>query len=236
MSTFTQLQAKVNRRVIDIPAAIEAETPDLVNQAMRELQVRHNFMVMEAEVSATTNVASSPKNLLVAKPSDWKEADGRPQLRRQWSRSKLLDYQASRKLAEMRYGIDDELSLGEPCGLLLDKPTDINFSQSFYVFPYPDGNSDWDDGEYRVIIPYFKFLPVLSASSDTNWFCRDASATERYITARATGEAFLLNQDEQRALTWLERAKTHLQEAREEDANMRLQGIDALIPHDGSNG
>src|ERR1700730_7807184 len=52
--TYTELQTRVQTRIIDLPAAVQAEVPQLVNEAMYELQSRHNFKCMEAEMYAYT--------------------------------------------------------------------------------------------------------------------------------------------------------------------------------------
>src|SRR5690606_23628102 len=70
MATFSELQTRVQRRVIDLPAAVQAEVPTLINEAMKQLQRRHNFKVME-KVASFTTVAGT--QVLGAVPSDWKE-------------------------------------------------------------------------------------------------------------------------------------------------------------------
>lgn len=225
MPTFAELKTKVERRVIDIPATISLEVADLVNQAMRELQTKHDYKVMEALLEATTDLDGDPTNLLVAKPSNWKEHDGAPYLQHQYSRSKNLTVTGSRKWAERRYGVDPELALGEPCCILEDVPSSIMNATAFYCYPFPDGCSDWSDGEYRIVIPYFKYLPALSADADENWFTTNA---DEYIVNRATGEAFMLNEDENRATIWLQRAETAKKMLEDADAAQRLMGMDSL--------
>jgi hypothetical protein len=232
MPTFSELQAKVELRVIDIPNAIELEVADLINQAMRELQRKHNFKVMEAETGGTTDVDADPNNLLVARPSDFKGYRGQPFVRVQYGRNRVLDVLDNRGVAELRYGRDPDESQGCPKAIYEDIPTDILSASSFYFAPFPDGASDWDDGEYRIVIPYWKYLPALVADGDENWFTENA---DEWLVNRATGEAFMLNEDEQRATIWLQRAQTVLKELLDAEAERRMSGITHLVPHTDVN-
>jgi hypothetical protein len=73
------------------------------------------------------------------------------------------------------------------------------------VYPYPDGASDWPDGNYRIQIPYWAYTPPLVASGDTNWFTRDGPGVE-YIVAAASMMCFEMDWDEARATFWRTKA------------------------------
>ncbi len=75
MADFWTLQTRVQRRVIDLPASVISEVPDLINEAIRDLQDSHNFHVMRTLTEETTAAAT---RALLAKPALFKQLRGRP--------------------------------------------------------------------------------------------------------------------------------------------------------------
>ena len=73
------------------------------------------------------------------------------------------------------------------------------------VYPYPDGASDWPDGNYRIQIPYWGYVPDLKANGDANWFTKDGPGAE-YIIAAASMMCFEMDWDEARATFWRTKA------------------------------
>lgn len=213
MATFSQIQERVNRRVIDLPPAVVAEVPLLVNEAIKEAQRRHNFRIMEAELEATT-VAG--QRLLAALPADWKEkrAKGYVRLGQDGAVGTLPVYWlASKEEAIRRYPLDDPFSTGTPRRLL-------EVDGELLVFPFPDTLSQWNDGNYRVVVPYWKYLPELVNPADTNWFTDNA---EQYVFMWATGEAFAVNWDLERSLYWKTRAEKQFRLAQQADKRSRIE-------------
>ena len=49
MATFLELMTEVRGNIIDLPTFVTNNVPSYVNRAIRELQNKHNFKVMEAD-------------------------------------------------------------------------------------------------------------------------------------------------------------------------------------------
>lgn len=227
-ATFSSIQTRVERRVIDLPAAVVAEVPALVNSALRDLQKDHNFKVMEAVLSATTTVNT---RTLTSTPADFKEFRGQPYYFNNDGTVRRLVVAASR---EDIWGpidhwgwIDDEIT-GNPLVLLDGEPTNVLGQRNLDVYPLPDGNSDYDTGEYPITIPYWKFLPDLVSGSDENWFTDNA---ELYLIFQATSEAFSVDWDTEHAMEWERKAMQQRQRVLHADKLYRLQGVKSLVPH-----
>lgn len=221
MGTFATIKTKVSRRLIDAPASVTAEVGDLVNEAMRQLQVKHNFKVMEASLSATTTLQT---RVLTSEPADFKEWRGRPYLLSNEARATRLYWGSSREALLRRYDDDTE---GEPKHLLHNESSQIE------VWPYSDGGSDYVDGEYRVRVPYWKFLAELSADGDTNWFTTNA---EDWLVAKATADGFSIDWDEERMAIWEQRAAAEYAEVVIRDKRLILSGMESLPIWPGPRG
>ena len=201
MATFQNIQDRVERRVIDLPAAVTEEVPDLVNKALRTLQEMHNFKVMETETAQlTTTVATRPLSTAVA--SDFKEFRGLPYLVTDSGSTRDLLLAANRAAVLDRFSLDDANDKGEPKLLLDPEPNDLG-ARTLQVFPFPDGLSDWSGGEYRIVVPYWRYVAALDEGADANWFTNNA---EWYLSFQATAEAFYLDWDEVRGQLWETRA------------------------------
>lgn len=222
MATFSELQTRVQRRVIDLPAAVQAEIPTLINEAMKQLQRRHNFKVMERVVSFTTVAGTQ---VLGAVPSDWKEWRDFPFHTENLGRSVPMSNANAQTGPKMYYPTDAE---GFPQIIVESEPIDEAGTRNFILWPIPDGNSDYDDGEYRITIPYWAYLPKLSDSSATNWFTVEA---EEYLVNKATAEAFSLDWDEERMAVWSQLAESQAQQIILTDKRNRLAGVNTLVPH-----
>ncbi len=202
MPTFQTLQDRVTRRVIDLPASVVTEVPDLINKALRTLQEQHNFRVMETETAQlTTTIATRP--LSAAVPANFKEFRGRPYLVRDDGATRDLLLAANRTAVLDRFSLNDPNDKGEPRVLLEPEPTDDTGARTLHVYPFPDGLSDWTGGEYRVVVPYWRYVAALSDGADENWFTTNA---EWYLVFAATAEAFYLDWDEARGQLWATRA------------------------------
>lgn len=225
MATFSELQTRVQTRIIDLPSAVQAEVPSLVNKALIALQKRHNFEVMKALQSYTTTVSTRS---IGSVPSDWKEERGVPYEVPENSRVRPLAWGPNRTEAEKGWGTNTDLDFGEPRVILRSEPSAVTGASTFEVFPYPDGNSDYGDGEYRIRVPYWKFLPALSGASDTNWFTVYA---EEYIEAYATSLGFAIDWDEEREAVWLQKADMHRKELIRLDKLSQVAQLDGFHTH-----
>jgi len=221
MATFAEIRARVERRVIDLPAATAAEVPILINAAIRKVQSKHNWRVMEAELSTVTVL---DQRLLAAIPADWKEQRGTPygvdNLGGNWA----LSYAANRNAILTRLNTDSD---GRPVFLLQAEPTDINGATNLEVWPLPDGISDYPDGEYRVYIPYWRWLPKLVSEGDSNWFTDNL---EEFIVYHAAKDAFGVDWDEERMAVWAQAAAGEYADVLAQDKKSRLAGFDTLVP------
>ena len=221
MSTYSELQAKVLRRVIDAPQAVQAEVPSLVNAAIRKAQQRHNYMAMQSTVVYTTTANSIT---LGAIPADFKQVRDYPFFQfvdgGRWVEMRM----SPSARAPRRMWAED--AVGSP-RIATFGTLDENATGNFIVFPLPDGRSQFPDGEYRVAIPYYRYLPDLVAAGDFNWFTTNG---DEYIVDHATAEAFRINWDEKRANYWAEEAIKHYREMRTANAAHILGGMDLMIP------
>lgn len=229
MATYGQLQADVQTNVIDTPSSVVGSVPQFINEAMKTLQRAHNFKVMEAITSLTTTLGARTLTL----PSNFKEAREQPYVQRFEGDSYKLFWLPDRTEGVRLFGNSAEIDTGEPTMLLDAEPSDELGTRIWEVFPYPDGFSDYDDGEYRIVVPYWKFLNVLSASGDQNWFTINA---DEYLRRKATSMAFHMNWDEERGTYWETLAKEKFQEAINTDKKLRLAMVGSLPYYTGARG
>ncbi len=224
MPTFQTLQDRVSRRVVDLPAAVVTEVPDLVNKALTELQEHHDFKIMEATTAQLTTTAAA-RTLSAVVPTDMKGLRGRPYLVMFDGSTRDLLMAPHLAAALDAYTFDDADDKGEPRLILDPHPSDETGARTWEVWPYPDGLSDWSDGEYRIVVPYWKYLTALSAGADENWFTSNATW---YLVFKATAEAFYLDWDEDRGQIWETRAQGELTKALKRDKLARLGSVRQL--------
>lgn len=220
MATFAQLKTRVEGYLIDRVTFTDNLIGDWINKAVREAEERHNYQHMRARLEATTTVDT---RLLVAKPSDWKEPQrAAPWFLRNDGSTKEMAWsvpmQVRRQFAEG--DTDDD---GDP-ELLVEAEDDVN---NLLVYPYPDGGSDYVDGEYRIKVPYWAFSADLVNDGDTNWFTDNA---EWFLTFYAAAEGFLANRDTQEATIYLERAEAERQKTVRVSKRTQAKGPRTLVP------
>jgi hypothetical protein len=114
---------------------------------------------------------------------------------------------------------------------LESEPNDAG-ARNWEVYPLPDESADWGDGQYRVYVPYWRFLPDLVADGDTNWFTTHA---EEFIVKMAAAEGFFYDWDEERGTLWEAKAGSELRDAVVRDKQELLAGVDTFVPHMGQN-
>ena len=223
MGTLATITTRVQTRIIDTPTAIQDEVTGLINAAMHKLQTKHNFKVMETLLAASTTVDT---RVLTTLPSDFKEWRGKPYYVRDEGDRQRMVWAAARGDLTSYIDEDDD---SFPMVLLVSEPTDTG-AANIEVWPLPDGNSDYDDGEYRIKMPYYRYLPALAADGDTNWFTVNA---EDWLVNQAVAEGFFLDWDEERATVWAQRAQLELSEVIGRDKKYRLSTVETLVPHQG---
>ncbi len=231
MATFAQIQTRVRTRLIDLPSATLAEVPTLVKEAHHELQSRHNFWVMQETVSANTDALV--RNL-VAVPSDYKENRLEPYYTEYTG--KIVPMRFAKSTRELN-GIFEADDTGPPSRIIRGETTNVAGASSFEVWPLSDTQSDWSDvpsGEYRITVPYWKYLPVLSADADEDWFTNNMMG-EQFIIAQAVGHGFMINWDADKEAEWLAIAESKYQKIVAEDKRLWFSGQDTFTPHQGAD-
>lgn len=224
MATFLELQTSVRTRIIDLPTAVLAVVPSLVNLALRDIQSKHNFKVMET-LGGPFATPASPSHVLTTLPTNFKEARGDP-YRAYYTVGKTVDV----PWAADRNAVQDSFAPGAdgpPQYLIVAEPDDTGVANVEH-WPVSDSNSDFPGGEYNVYIPYWRFLPPLVADGDTNWFTVNA---EMYLVHNATARGFEIDWDEERMSVHKQLAKEQLDQIMMEDKRMRLAQTNTLVIH-----
>lgn len=237
MPSFMELQNRVQAAVIDVPQAVRLAIPELINDAIRMLQDQHNFKVMEATAGPlVTTVGSGEIGL---SPANFKEFRDKPyhvdNTGKVWDMTKA----ASREAALDAFHLDPAVDIGRPLVLVDGSPAaeiggDPNLSgrRVWEVFPFPDGASDWNDGEYRIYVPYWAYIPKLVAPDDRNWFTENAWM---FIVYQAAAEAFDMEHDYTSADRWRGKASEQFQRVINADKRMWVSNMRTLVPHKGVN-
>lgn len=189
MATLSELRTRITEQVYDAPPFVTSAVVDRwINRAIRKLQERRNYAVMRAELTGNTTLAT---RTFAAKPSDWKQAhEDRPYYLRQRGDQVFMKWTVGLEDVRKEFTATATDDKGAPQALYMAKPTDKLGAQVIEVYPYPDGQSDWTSaptGEYRLVVPYWKYLADLSGDSDANWFSNNA---EDYIEFYGQSRAF----------------------------------------------
>ncbi len=234
MSTYAEIQSRVLAIVIDTPTAVQDQVPTLVKEVISELQVDHNFQIMRATTAVLRTVADT--RVLAAVPSDFKEFRGLPyeiggtgatrELGVSFERSAVIRELGSNEGGEG----EDSTYEGRPQVILVSEPSDEAGTQNFEIWPLSDGNSDYADtyvGQYRIRIPYWKYLTELSGDTDTNWFTVNGAD---YIAYMAAAEAFFLDHDEQNGTIWTQKAGPKRANLIKRDKMLMVSNVRELIP------
>lgn len=224
MATFLELQTKVRRRLIDAPASVVAEVPDLVNRTIRAAQKKRNFQTMRSEAAFDT---VTDERVLGAVPADFKEYRGKPIRVQQYGGVSPMKVLPSYTHA---LALSGSASVGAPMYILETIPDDSDV-RNWEVWPLADGNSDWDDGEYHVIVPYWRLIPELVDDDDENWFTIEG---EDYVIAKATAEGFELDWDMENSTIWETLAKSKWNDLLQADSSKVFAHTDTLIPYPGA--
>lgn len=224
MGTFLELQTEVATALIDTPARVLALVPSFVNRAIRSLQVDHNFRVQKTVVNANTVEGA---RLLAIKPvsTNFKEWRGRPYRISNLGTQNWVNWAVSN--SEVTAGVNS-LSTGFPRWVVEDDAPGTNGNVNINVWPLPDGNSDYVDGEYRVVLPYWKYLDDLAASGDTNWFTSNA---HEYIVHTAAGYGFQYDWDEKRMAVWVATSALLKERLIKQDKREIFATVNTLVPH-----
>ena len=224
---LSELQTHVENYVLDITPGITSLIPIWLNEAVRKAATRHNFQFMKAEAAAET---SEGERQLLARPARWKERRARPWLLRQDGSVREIEWAPTQSEMIRMYGqaapaegsqnpIDD----GRP-RYLLEELSHIT------VFPFPDNKADWDDGNYRVYIPYWELPASMESNSDTNYIAQHAPF---YLIYSAASSGFFYNRDEERGNMYMQKAEREFRQLRTEDKLAQMIDRPTLVPKPG---
>lgn len=226
MATFAELQTFVNGALIDTPSFVADEVPNLINEAMKELQTLHNFDVMRSVVEYTTGAT----NTLGARPSDWKEWRGEAYYEDEDGAYHGITFANTRSDALRGSYVHNA---GSPWIVVTAEPTDDLGTTSMEIWPVSNELSDFSDGQYRLTLPYWRYLPRLSESDDENWFTNDEHASA-FIKYRAVSFGFELNEDNAKADRWNVRAQDKAKLAITANKRRGLSQSDTIAIHTGA--
>lgn len=224
MTTFADIQEAVSGNLIDTPTFVADAIPGLINRAYRKAQSKHNFWIMRAEASFTT--LEGDHTLVGTFPTDWKEWRGKPYWIENSGAKRRLYLFPDIDHARSRWDADD---VGDPDGLVESLPA-TDGTVTLEVYPLPLGDSDYSDGEFRITVPYWKYLPVLSADGDTTWLLNEGEA---WIEAQATYYGFAKDWDEGRQKEWEVNAAKEWRDLMIRDKKKHFSLIDTFVPHTG---
>jgi hypothetical protein len=220
---FSDLQTQVQQIVIDLPPAVTAQIPTLINEAIISAERRYNFRAMENSVTTVTTVGSltlTPDTI----PYFKEYRDQGPYLLRYFIKAK--SFVATTGPDAALAALADINNPTEPA-FLINTVNETTGEVDFQISPYPDNLSDWPDGNYRLVIPYYNYTAPLVNPGDNNWF---TNYMADYIYRQAAGHAFAMDWDYQSEAFWLQEAEKRFKEAQKADKMNRLSGADELVP------
>lgn len=241
IALFSDIQTRVTRRVIDLPSAVIAEVPKLINVALTKLQEKHDFKVMEQEIAAYTLVNTHALVSSIGGPVLTIGPSGTANVKKWRGEPWFLTYNegAPKRMSwangrESIWGSFDQggtvsLEASFP-SILLEEMADDLGNRGISVYPLPDGNSDFPDFEYRITIPAWRYVAQLVAAGDHNWFT-DQPSGEEFLVRWAAGEAFALNWDFQKFGVLTAQAEIHYKDLVNADKRARLGAVESFVPH-----
>lgn len=235
---FGQLKADVASAIIDTPQKVVDKIPVFINQAMKDLVDRHGFKVCETVTSVMSTTTGT--RVIAIVPSDLARYRKKPvSLEPIDGRVRELAFTHDRDAAERQFGTADggealtESIEGRPELILQSEPNDLGVS-NWEVFPLPDGLSLYANGEYRIRVPYYRYLPALVSDSDENWLTNNA---HQFIIQQAASYGFFEDHDTaNNGAIWAQRAGTELQKIIDADKKLRLSSVRTLRVSPGARG
>lgn len=225
MSDYQSLQDDVQAILIDSPSAVTSRIARLVNTGKKRIQELYNFEVMKAEHAVNTTLNT---RILAAVPSDFKGFRGEPYFLRNDGTQQPIGIATDRAHILRAYGNADT---SFPQYLLRSEPTNSLGATNWEMWPLPDGNSDYTAapaGEYRVKIPYWKFLPDFVNAADQDWLSNNAEWAIIYFAA---ARGFELDWDAEQNASYIAKGKAELEQVKLIDKYQKFSQIDTLIPH-----
>ena len=225
MASFSELQARVRRNIIDLPTQVSAAVPDLINAALSEVMEEHDFWFTRSQSDLVTTLNT---RVLGAVPSDFRKYRGEPwdQPFTDGAKPRPLSVAAHHEGALKGFS---PTAIGSPRVLVEGLPSDTG-ARNWEVYPLPDGTSDYVNGEFRISIPYYRYPLELVNDGDTNWITANAVGA-KFLEYHATGAGFFLDWDETRGAAWMQRAEISRKRLIKLDKMQVVSQTRTLVPH-----
>lgn len=186
MADFETVTARVKDIIIDETDIVANNAGQYVNDAIREFQERMNVDDMRAKVEIVTDVGAADPQILgvfdTVLPS-FKGPRETPYIMHGDGVEEPMVFARSGDLIRNNFDTASSTDIGAPQALYKDEDANL------LVFPLPDGNSLNGDGEYRINIPYWKYLPELTGSQSNFFIDRMKNA----VTYKAAAMGFYDN-------------------------------------------
>lgn len=223
-----EIKAEVESWLLDLPNGATQRVQGWVNEAIREACKRYNFRQMEATASYETVEHARE---LGAKPADWKENRELPYYIRQDGSTREIEWAPSESDMVRTYAIDPPqegnqapIDEGAP-RWLYERPDTID------VYPFPDAKADWDDGNYRIIVPYWRYPEALAEDEDENFLTIEAPF---YVIFKAVEMGFKWNRDTTNAAQFAVEAEMQFKRLERADKLSKFPDRINLAVHTGA--
>lgn len=216
---FSQIQDYVKFYILDDPQGVLDRVDTWINQAMRQAEDRHNFLHMHASADFVTSAGVRKLGDL---PERFKRIRGHPYRTRDDGGTLEIDATYSRSDIIRRFNNDSDNDRGNPLMLFINRETD-----DIEVFPYPDDNSDYGDGNYRITVPYWEYTADLVSTSDTNWWTDNFPFS---LIHQATADGLLALREPETASTHIQLASSEFRRAVKRDSREQLPADLTLTP------
>jgi hypothetical protein len=213
---FDTIVTNVENYLLDLPAETVALVPTWVNEAIKDAEKRYNFTHMKREqllIETTVN-----QRFLIAIAANWKEDRVLPYLTDNNGFTGEIDWAPSNSDMVRQYSDDPTVDIGAP-QFLLNEYDETLETYVYNVFPYPDGQSQYTNGEYRVNIPYYAYTGDLSGS-ENNFITNNG---EFYVIYKAVAMGMFFNRDEQRGGAYDQLAEREYKKLKNQDKRTKNQ-------------
>jgi len=225
---FSVIQQTVKDYILDLPDSTIDLVPFWINKAIEAAEKLHNFRNMERTLEIIT-VPNQREQ--VNAPTKYKASRSDPFLIGGDGKVSEIDWAPSRSDMNRRYGNDPDIDIGSPQFILEIFDADEDTTE-FHSYPMPDTQSLYDDGDYRLSLPYYAYSDDLVDGTNSNYMTNGA---ELYVIYRATEYGMLFNRDEQRGLSYRALADSEYKTFKNVDKRKRLQRRNELTISLGAN-
>jgi len=225
---FSELQSTIEEYLLDLPSDTVALVPTWINQAVKDAEKRHNFRNMER----TLQIVTTPNiRLQATAPVLYKQSRSDPFLIRNDGGVDEIDWAPSRSDMNRQYGDSTIIDIGSP-QFILEIFDEDNDATEFHSYPFPDTQSLYTDGNYRLSLPTYEFSALMVQGSDSNYVTNNA---EFYVIYKAVEYGMFFNRDEERAIAYKSLAEIQYKIFKKWDKRKRIQRRNELTISLGAN-